>query len=106
MSEDVTDFHIEVAEAELEQLRARLRQAPWPERETVEGWSQGVPLAYLRELRGYWTDGYDWRTTEARLNALPQFRTVIDGIGINFSTSARRTPRPCLVGWRSQRDYS
>ena len=75
MSDEVMPFCIEVSEAELCDLRHRLERTRWPERETVEDWSQGVPLAYLRELCRYWADGYDWRATEARLNALPQFRT-------------------------------
>ena len=103
MSDEVTDFRIEVAEAELEDLRARLRRTRWPERETVEDWSQGVPLAYLEELCGYWADGYDWRATERRLNALPQFRTVIDGIGIHFlelrSPHADALPLIITHGW-------
>jgi epoxide hydrolase len=103
MSDEVTDFRIEVAEAELEDLRARLRRTRWPERETVEDWSQGVPLAYLKELCGYWADGYDWRATERRLNELPQFRTVIDGIGIHFlevrSPHADALPLVITHGW-------
>jgi pimeloyl-ACP methyl ester carboxylesterase len=85
-------FRIEVAETELEDLRARLRGARWPERETVADWSQGVPLDYLKELCRYWADAYDWRATEARLNALPQFRATIDGLGIHFLHV--RSPHP------------
>ena len=77
-------FRIDVPEAELADLRARLAAARWPERETVEDWSQGVPLDYMKELCAYWAGEYDWRATEARLNALPQFRTEIDGLGIHF----------------------
>jgi epoxide hydrolase len=80
----VESFRIEVPEAELDDLRYRLRRARRPERETVDDWSQGVPLAYLEELCDYWASEYDWRATEARLNALPQFRTEIDGLGIHF----------------------
>jgi pimeloyl-ACP methyl ester carboxylesterase len=96
-------FRIEVAETELEDLRARLRGARWPERETVADWSQGVPLDYLRELCRYWADAYDWRTTEARLNALPQFRATIDGLGIHFlhvrSPHAGALPLVITHGW-------
>jgi epoxide hydrolase len=103
VSDEVTDFRIEVAEADLEDLRARLRRTRWPERETVEDWSQGVPLAYLEELCGYWADGYDWRATERRLNMLPQFRRVIDGIGIHFlevrSPHADALPLVITHGW-------
>jgi pimeloyl-ACP methyl ester carboxylesterase len=80
----VESFRIEVAEADLDDLRERLRRTRWPERETVDDWSQGVPLAYLRELCDHWASRYDWRATEARLNALPQFRAEIDGLGIHL----------------------
>src|SRR5579859_472592 len=80
----VSPFRIDVPQAELADLRRRLRQTRWPEREPVDDWSQGVPLGYLRELCDYWADGYDWRAAEARLNAWPQFRTEIDGLDIHF----------------------
>jgi epoxide hydrolase len=92
MSDELKEFRIEVAEAELDDLRSRLWNTRWPERETVLDWSQGVPLSYLQDLCSYWADGYDWRATEARLNALPQFRTVIDGLGIHFLHV--RSPHP------------
>jgi epoxide hydrolase len=92
MSDDPREFRIEVPEPELEDLRGRLRRARWPERETVEDWSQGVPLAYLQDLCRYWADGYNWRATEARLNALPQFRMEIDGLGIHYLHV--RSPHP------------
>jgi pimeloyl-ACP methyl ester carboxylesterase len=92
MSSEVTPFRIEVAEADLRDLRERLERARWPESETVEDWSQGVPLAYLKDLCAYWAEGYDWRATESRLNALPQFRTSIDGLGIHFLHV--RSPHP------------
>jgi pimeloyl-ACP methyl ester carboxylesterase len=88
----VTPFRIDVPDSELRELRERLRRTRWPERETVADWSQGVPLDYVRELCRYWADEYDWRATEARLNALPQFRTEIDGLGIHFLHV--RSPRP------------
>jgi epoxide hydrolase len=92
MSEEIQSFHIEIAEEELDDLRTRLRATRWPERETVEDWSQGVPLAYLEDLCGYWAEHYDWRATERRLNELPQFRTTIDGVGIHFLHL--RSPHP------------
>jgi pimeloyl-ACP methyl ester carboxylesterase len=92
MPDAVTPFTIAVPDAELEDLRARLRRTRWPEREPVAGWSQGVPLAYVQELCAYWADGYDWRATEARLNALPQFRTELDRLGIHFLHV--RSPHP------------
>ena len=92
MGQEILPFLIEVPEAELAELRRRLRQTRWPERETVADWSQGVPLAYLRDLCAYWANGYDWRATEARLNALPQFETEIDGIRVVFAHV--RLPHP------------
>lgn len=68
---------IEVGQDELDDLRRRLAQARWPEAETVDDWSQGVPLSYLRDLCAHWADGYDWRATEARLNAWPQLRATV-----------------------------
>jgi len=103
MTDELTPFRIEVPEAELRDLRERLERTRWPERETVEDWSQGVPLAYVQDLCAYWADGYDWRATETRLNALPQFRTVIDGLGIHFvrvqSPHAEALPLLITHGW-------
>jgi hypothetical protein len=92
MTHDVTPFRIETPEADLDDLRRRLASTRWPEAETVNDWSQGVPLAYLRELCRYWAETYDWRVIEARLNALPQFRTEIEGLGIHFVHV--RSPHP------------
>jgi pimeloyl-ACP methyl ester carboxylesterase len=88
----VIPFRIEIPETELADLRQRLQRVRWPEPEPVTDWSQGVPLAYLQELCRYWADGYDWRATEARLNALPQFLTGIDGLDIHFLHV--RSPHP------------
>ncbi|MFC7722942.1 epoxide hydrolase family protein [Nonomuraea recticatena] len=84
MSDQVTPFRLDISEPVLADLRERLRRTRWPEKETVGDWSQGVPLGYLRELCRYWAEEYDWRATERRLNALPQFRTSLDGLGIHF----------------------
>jgi epoxide hydrolase len=92
MPDEVTPFRVEIAEAALDDLRQRLLRTRWPEAEPVADWSQGVPHGYLRELCRYWADGYDWRATEARLNALPQFRTEIDALGIHFVHV--RSPHP------------
>jgi epoxide hydrolase-like protein len=97
------EFRVEIDEAELRDLRQRLERTRWPEEETVEDWSQGVPRAYLKDLCGYWAEKYDWRATEARLNALPQFRTLIDGLGIHFlhvrSPHAEALPLVITHGW-------
>jgi epoxide hydrolase len=92
MSDEITEFRIEIPEAELRDLRERLRRTRWPEAEAVDDWSQGVPLAYMHELCRYWADQYDWRQTEARLNSRPQFRTEIDGLAIHFLHV--RSPQP------------
>jgi pimeloyl-ACP methyl ester carboxylesterase len=92
MTGEVDPFPISILEADLRDLRDRLERTRWPEPETVEDWSQGVPLDYLQDLCRYWADEYDWRATEARLNALPQFRTVIDGLGVHFVHV--RSPHP------------
>ena len=88
----LTPFRIDVPDAELRDLHERLERTRWPETETVDDWSQGVPLGYMKDLCGYWAERYDWRATEARLNALPQFRTEIDGIGIHLIHV--RSPHP------------
>src|SRR2546429_10012054 len=92
MGQEILPFLIEVPEAGLADLRRRLLQTRWPEPETVSDWSQGVPLAYLRDLCGYWADGYDWRAAGAPRNALPQFPAQIDGIRSDFSPVP--SPRP------------
>jgi pimeloyl-ACP methyl ester carboxylesterase len=99
VSDRVEAFRVEVPTAELEDLRARLRATRWPEREPVGDWSQGVPLDYLQDLCAYWADGYDWRATEARLNALPQFRS--NGIHFVHVRSERADALPLILthGW-------
>jgi pimeloyl-ACP methyl ester carboxylesterase len=83
-TKNVTPFKAEVAQAALVDLNQRLALTRWPERETVPDWSQGTPLDRIQALVSYWQNGYDWRSTEAKLNAFPQFRTEIDGLGIHF----------------------
>jgi pimeloyl-ACP methyl ester carboxylesterase len=80
----IRPFRVNVSEAELTELRRRIKATRFPEREMVTDRSQGVQLATLRELARYWTTEYDWRKCEARLNALPQFTTEIDGVEIHF----------------------
>jgi len=80
----IRPFTIEIAEAELEALRARVAATRWPEKETVADHSQGVQLATIQALARHWATDYDWRRCEARLNALPQFLTEIDGLDIHF----------------------
>ncbi|MGH6653991.1 MAG: epoxide hydrolase family protein [Actinocrinis sp.] len=99
----MTSFRIAIADSDLADLRARLAATRWPDAETVDDWSQGVPLDYLRELSSYWADGYDWRATESRLNGLEHFRTDLDGTAVHFvhARSPHADALPLLVthGW-------
>ena len=96
-------FRINVPEAELTELCRRINSTRWPDRETVTDESQGVPLATMQELARYWTTEYDWRKIEAKLNALPQFNTEIDGLDIHFLhvRSKHENALPLIVthGW-------
>jgi pimeloyl-ACP methyl ester carboxylesterase len=80
----IRPFSIEVPQEDLDELRRRITATRWPSRELVDDRSQGVQLATIQELSRYWTMDYDWRACEARLNALPQFTTEIDGVEIHF----------------------
>jgi pimeloyl-ACP methyl ester carboxylesterase len=92
MSEAITPFTLAIPEAALDDLRRRLDATRWPERETVGDWSQGAPLERVQALCEYWLNQYDWRRCEALLNALGQYRTEIDGLGIHFLHV--RSPNP------------
>src|SRR3712207_5895277 len=81
---DIRPFHLEVPEEALADLRRRLTATRWPSPELVEDRSQGVQLATMQEVARYWSTDYDLRRVEARLNALPQFTTEIDGVDIHF----------------------
>jgi pimeloyl-ACP methyl ester carboxylesterase len=91
----VRPYRIAVPAAALDDLRTRLRRTRWPEPAPLPGWSQGVPLAYLRELCGHWADTYDWTATEARLNRIPQITTTIDGLAVHALHA--RSPHPDAV---------
>ena len=101
MSELVRPFTIDVAQEQLDDLRRRLHATRWPESETVDDWSQGVPLSYTQELARYWADEYDWRATEARLNRLDHFVTRLDGPGgadpLDIHFVHQRSPHPDAV---------
>lgn len=102
-TEEITPFEIRVPQTALDDLKRRLEQTRWPEAETVQDWSQGVPLRKAQALVAYWRDQYDWRKFETRVNALPQFRTRLDGLGIHFIhvRSAHENALPLLLthGW-------
>ncbi|MFB9234983.1 epoxide hydrolase family protein [Plantactinospora siamensis] len=100
---DIRPFTVDVPEVELEDLRARIAATRWPDRETVTDQSQGVPLATVQALASYWQSEYDWRRAEARLNAVPNFTTEIDGLDIHFIhvRSRHEDALPLIVthGW-------
>jgi pimeloyl-ACP methyl ester carboxylesterase len=99
----IRPFHVNVPEADLTELRRRINATRWPERETVGDASQGVQLETTQALARYWGTDYDWRNIEARLNALPQFITEIDGLDIHFIhvRSKHENALPLIVthGW-------
>jgi pimeloyl-ACP methyl ester carboxylesterase len=99
----IRPFRVSVPEEALEDMRQRVAATRWPEKETVADQSQGVQLATIQALADYWLTGYDWRTCEARLNALPQFVTEIDGLDIHFihARSKHEDALPLIVthGW-------
>jgi pimeloyl-ACP methyl ester carboxylesterase len=102
-SEAISEFRVNVPESELTELRRRINATRWPERETVADASQGVQLATMQKLARYWASEYDWRKCEAKLNALPNFMTEIDGLDIHFIhvRSKHQNALPLIVthGW-------
>src|SRR5208282_4738169 len=99
----IRPFQVNVPEAELTELRRRINLTRWPDRETVTDESQGLPLTTIQKLARYWGTDYDWRKIEAKLNALPQFITEIDGLDIHFIhvRSKHENALPLIVthGW-------
>jgi pimeloyl-ACP methyl ester carboxylesterase len=99
----IEPFRVAIPDSALDDLQERLRRVRWPDAATADGWTQGVPLDYLRELVGYWGERYDWRPRERRLNSFPQFRVRIDGLAIHCyhvrSNHAHATPLLMTHGW-------
>jgi pimeloyl-ACP methyl ester carboxylesterase len=99
----VTPFEVHVPEAALVDLKRRLADSRWPNKEPVADWSQGVPLAKAQALVEYWRTRYDWRRVERSLNALPQFRTQLDDLGVHFIHVRSKHPNalPIIIthGW-------
>jgi pimeloyl-ACP methyl ester carboxylesterase len=99
----IRSFQVSIPEAELADLRTRIKATRLPERETVADFSQGVPLDTVRKLAAYWETEYDWRKVEARINAVPNFITEIDGLDIHFihvrSKHANALPVIITHGW-------
>src|SRR5919106_2877113 len=102
-SESIRPFRFSASDEELADLRRRILATRWPEKESVADFSQGVPLATMQKLAHYWATEYDWRKVEARLNALPNFITEIDGLDIHFIhvRSEHENALPVIVthGW-------
>jgi len=100
---DVRPFQVDIPEQELTELRRRIDATRWPTKEPVSDRSQGVQLATMQALARYWVGDYDWRRCEAKLNALPQFKTEIDGVEIHFIHVKSRHPNalPLIMthGW-------
>lgn len=96
-------FNFQASQASLDDLRRRIAQTRWPDRETVDDQSQGIQLEKLKPLVEYWGTSYDWRKAEAKLNALPQFMTTVDGVDIHFIHVRSRHPNamPLIMthGW-------
>ncbi len=103
MTQTIRPFRVDVPEPELTELRRRIEATRWPDRETVPDASQGVQLATMQKLARYWATEYDWRKCEARLNAVPNFITEIDGLDIHFihARSKHDDALPIIVthGW-------
>ena len=99
----IRDFQTEITAAQIADLRDRLARTRWPEPETVDDWSQGIPLSYTRELCEYWANEYDMQRLATRLNAFPQFHATIDDLGIHFLhvRSPHEQARPLIMthGW-------
>jgi pimeloyl-ACP methyl ester carboxylesterase len=102
-SDAIRPYHVKVSDAALTDLRKRIKDARWPDKETVNDDSQGVQLATMQKLAQYWGTSYDWRKVEAKLNALPQFITTIDGVDIYFIhvRSKNKNALPIIIthGW-------
>jgi pimeloyl-ACP methyl ester carboxylesterase len=99
----VRPFTIQVPEADLADLKSRLARTRWSERETVDDWSQGLPLRVAQEMCAYWEHEYDWRARERQLNSFPQFTTDIDGLAVHFvylkSANPGAIPIVLTHGW-------
>jgi hypothetical protein len=99
----VRPFRIDIPQAQLDDLKARLANTRWPDELPGVGWRRGVPLAYLHELAEYWRTAYDWRAHEAALNQHPQYLTTVDGQNLHFvhvrSPEPAATPLLLLHGW-------
>lgn len=103
MKETIRDFTVEIPQSALDDLQARLAMTRFPEKEPVDDWSQGIPLAYVQQVTDYWRNDYDWRRCEAALNQYPHHITEVDGVDIHFMHIRSPEPhaRPMIMthGW-------
>lgn len=100
---DMREFRVDIPQSDIDELRSKLAATRWPDRETVPDWSQGIPLAYVRELVAYWAEDYDMRRVERLLNAHPQYQVTVDGVDLHVLhvRSPHEDARPLLLthGW-------
>lgn len=103
MTNEIKPFRIEITQADLDDLQARLRRTRWTDELPGTGWERGVPVSYLKDLTAYWADKFDWRAAETELNRYPQFTTVIDEQNVHFlhvrSDQQDATPLLLIHGW-------
>ncbi len=103
MPADIRPFSLEIPQSDLDDLKQRLKNTRWPDKETPDDWTQGIPLAYTQELVAYWANQYDWRRCEAMLNKYDQFLTELDGVDVHFLhvTSKHENATPLIMthGW-------
>jgi epoxide hydrolase len=100
---DITPFKIVTSPTEIKDLKSRLELTRWPDKETPDDWSQGIPLSYMKEIQGYWISEYDWDSRVKLLNQWDGYKTEIDGLGIHFlhirSPNENATPLLITHGW-------
>jgi pimeloyl-ACP methyl ester carboxylesterase len=100
---EIIEYKIQTTEGELEDLKTRLTLTRWPDKETPDDWSQGIPLSYMKEIQKYWLTEYDWRKRLALLNQWPGYKTELDGLGIHFlhipSSVEHAAPLLLTHGW-------
>lgn len=102
---DMQPFTVQIPQATLDDLAARLARTRWPDEVEDAGWAYGVPLAYMRDLVAYWHAGFDWRAQERYINSFPHYHATVDGIGVHFIHARGHGPAPLPLllthGWPS-----
>mgnify|MGYP005721147025 FL=1 len=99
----IKKFNIEIPQSKLDDLQQRLTLTRWPEKETPDDWTQGIPLSYMKEIHDYWLNDYDWRKHEKEINKFPQFLTTINELDVHFIhfKSPYKNAKPLIIthGW-------